>query len=154
MVDRFRRRKNRVRGNRTFGRGDTKNARGGGVRGGRGNAGKQKFWNIEMLREKDYKLKAKKKGKAIALGQLNDILDTLVEKGRVVKEKGAYIVDKKSGYTKVLSRGSTDKKIILRINAAAKTIEKILAAKGKFEFAKKGFTQEENLEFDEEEDEE
>ncbi|MFA5764312.1 MAG: uL15 family ribosomal protein [archaeon] len=153
MVERTRRKKNKVRGERTHGQGDTKNNRGAGCRGGRGRAGadKGKFASLGRLDARKYKLKAAIKGKIISLANLDIIIDRLVAKGKVVKEKDSYIIDSDSGYEKILSQGNTDKKLIVRINATDKAIEKIKKAKGKFEFNKKNLVDAEP-EFDDDED--
>jgi large subunit ribosomal protein L15 len=161
MVERTRRKKNKVRGERTHGQGDTKNNRGAGNRGGRGRAGacKGKFASLGRLDPRKYKLKANPKGRVISLANLDIIIDRLVEKGKVVKEKDSYIIDSDCGYAKILSQGNTDKKLIVRINATEKAIEKIKKAKGKFEFNKKNLenTQtdfdDEDFEVDEEKEE-
>jgi ribosomal protein L15 len=152
MVERRRRKKNKVRGERTHSKGDTKNNRGGGCRGGRGRAGatKGKFASLGRLDPRKYRLKPSNKGKSISVGDLNAKLDVLVEKGKVIKEKDAYIVSKKSGFEKILGQGNINKKVILRINATKQAITKITEAKGKFEFAKKGHEEkEESIEFEE-----
>jgi len=159
MTERKRRKKNRVRGERTHGKGDTKNNRGGGCRGGRGNAGadKGKFASIGRLTPIEYRLKPNKHGIAITLGDLDSKLDLLVRREKVTMEGKKYVVDEKSGYEKVLSQGQTTKVIILKLNASKKAIEKIEKAGGTFEFAKKGqeatpTKQEEKLEFEENEE--
>ncbi len=150
MQERKRRKKNKVRGERTHGKGDTKNSRGAGCRGGRGRAGanKGKFASIGRLDPRKYRLKARTKGKAISLGQLNTIIEKLVAKGKIKKEKDSYIIDSKSGFEKILSQGNTDKKLIVRINAAKNAIPKIISAKGKFEFNKKGTESDVNFDDD------
>jgi large subunit ribosomal protein L15 len=156
MTQRFRRKKNKVRGERTHSKGDTKNNRGGGSRGGRGRAGatKGKIFSIGQKDKRKYRLKAATKGKSVSLGYLNEKVDDLVAKGKITKEKDSYIVDKTSGYEKVLGQGNINKKLILRINASKSAIEKIKAAKGKFEFDKKGFDAEDDVDFEEDEDSE
>jgi large subunit ribosomal protein L15 len=141
MVERKRRKKNKLRGQRTMGAGNTKNRRGAGSRGGRGKSGanKHNFHSIGRVKPALYRLGAEKKGKEITLSRLDLILDDLVSTGRVAKEGDKYIVTKKSGYAKVLSQGEATHKIVLKINASKKTIDKIKKAGGKFEFAKKGF---------------
>lgn len=150
MVERKRRKKNKVRGERTHSKGDTKNNRGGGSRGGRGRAGanKGKLFSIGQKDERKYRLKANKKGKSISIGTLNSIVESLVQKGKVMKEKDAFIVDENSGYQKILSQGNITKKIILKIDATKNAIKKIKDAGGKFDFAKK--EQSDDIEFDEE----
>ena len=138
MVERQRRKKNKVRGERTHGKGDTKNNRGAGCRGGRGRAGanKGKFASIGRLDPRKYRLKAKDKGKAISIGQLDAKLELLVTKGKVLMEKDAYIIDNKSGFEKLLGQGSTNKKLIVKIKASKTAVEKIKASKGKYEAGK------------------
>lgn len=144
MVERKRRKKNKLRGQRTMGAGGTKNRRGAGSRGGRGKAGhrKHKIATFMPLKEKKYRLKAGVKVKEITLQNLDKILETLVTKGKVTKEGSKYIVDKKSGYGKVLSQGNTEKEIVLKINASIGAVKKIIAAGGTFEYEKKGFEKE------------
>jgi len=156
MVERKRRKKNKLRGQRTMGAGNTKNRRGAGSRGGRGKSGanKHNFHSIGRLKPTLYRLKAEKKGKEITLGRLNETLDILVSKGKVAKEGDKYIITKKSGYAKVLSQGEATHKIVLKINASKKTIEKIKKAGGKFEFKKEGFKSDETVFSGDENDEE
>ncbi len=151
MGDRKRRKKNKQRGERTHGQGDTKNNRGAGCRGGRGKAGgsKGKFASIGRFLERKHRLKARTKGQCISLGDLDQKIDSLVEKGRVIKEKDTYVIETMSGYETILGQGNTDKKLIVRINASKKAIEKIKKAKGRFEYNKKGIEQEEEIEDDE-----
>ena len=141
MGDRKRRKKNKLRGQRTMGAGGTKNRRGAGCRGGRGNAGanKHKFHSIGRVKPRKFRLKAGFKGREINLGDLSARIDILVAKGKAKKEGDKYIVDKTSGYAKVLGEGETDKKIVLKINASEKAIKKILEKGGKFDYVKKGF---------------
>lgn len=155
MTERKRKKKNRVRGESTHGKGDTKNNRGAGCRGGRGNAGgdKGKFASIGRLAPIEYKLKPNTHGEAITLGDLDSKLDLLVKKGKVSMEGKKYVVAYGCGYEKILSQGQTTKAIILKINASKKAIEKIEKAGGTFEFAKKGHepteVADEDLEFEE-----
>lgn len=144
MTDRKRRKKNKLRGQRTMGAGNTKNRRGAGSRGGRGAAGhrKHKIATYNPLRMKKYRLKKQEKLREITLGAFDKILDALVTKGKVTKEDNKYIVDKKSGYGKILSQGNTDKEIVLKINATIGAVKKIVAAGGSFEYKKVGFEKE------------
>jgi len=151
MTERKRRKKNRVRGERTHSKGDTKNNRGAGCRGGRGRAGatKGKFASIGRLDPRKYRLKPNTHGQAITLGDFDTKLDKLVEKDKVVMEGKKYVVTSNSGYEKILSQGETTKAIILKINASKKAIVKIEAAGGTFDFPKKGMkkeTKEESIE--------
>jgi large subunit ribosomal protein L15 len=154
MTDRKRRKKNKLRGQRTMGAGNTKNRRGAGSRGGRGKAGtnKHRFASIGIFKPVKYRLKSEAKGKEINLGQLDSILSDLVAKGLVTKEGDKFVVTKKSGYAKVLSQGETSHKIILKINASKEAIKKILSKGGKFDFAKKGYKPEEVVSGDEDDE--
>jgi large subunit ribosomal protein L15 len=143
MVVRRRRKKNKLRGQRTMGAGSTKNRRGAGSRGGRGKAGSRKHKIATFgVKTKKYRQKANAHLKSVNLGEFSKMLDTLVTKGRVTKEGTKYIVTEKSGYGKILSRGNTDKEIVLRINASIDAIKKIVAAGGAFEYKKTGFEKE------------
>jgi ribosomal protein L15 len=135
MIERKRRKKNKVRGERTHSKGDTKNNRGGGCRGGRGRAGsnKGKFASLGRLDPRKFRLKPKTKGQNISLGNLNDQLEKLVEIRKVVKEQEYYVIDNKSGFEKILSQGIINKKLFVKINASKKAIEKIKTAGGKVE---------------------
>lgn len=158
MTDRKRRKKNKLRGQRTMGAGNTKNRRGAGGRGGRGKAGtnKHKFHSAGRLKPTLYRQKTVSiKGKSVKLGYLDSKLDELVEKGKIIKQDGKYVVDKKSGFSKVLTSGEVKHKMILKINATSGAIKKIIQAGGKFEFTKKGLKVEEEIKFSgDEEDEE
>ncbi len=141
-----------------MGAGNTKNRRGAGGRGGRGKAGtnKHRFHSAGRLKPALYRQKTMSiKGKTVKLGYLDSKLDELVERGKITKQEGKYIIDKKCGYSKVLTSGEVTHKIILKINATSGAIKKIIAAGGKFEFAKKGLKVEEEIKFSgDEEDEE
>ncbi len=127
MGERKRRKKNSLRGQRSHGKGDTKNHRGAGSRGGRGNAGANKHkWNsLNRFKERKIILKAKKKEEIISIEKLDITAETYS------KEKGYYIVTPKKGAMKVVGQGSTDKKFDLRIPATKTASEKIIAAGGK-----------------------
>ena len=133
-----------------MGAGNTKNRRGAGGRGGRGKAGtnKHRFHSAGRLKPTLYRQKILSvKGKAIKLGELNAKLDALVAKGLVTKENDKYVVTKKSKFAKVLTQGEVTHKIILKINASSGAVKKIIAAGGKFDYAKKGVKVEEEIKF-------
>lgn len=140
-----------------MGAGNTKNRRGAGGRGGRGKAGtnKHRFHTAGRLKPTLYRQKIMSiKGKAIKLGELNAKLDEFVAKGLVTKENDKYIVTKKSKFAKVLTQGEATHKIVLKINATVGAVKKIIAAGGKFEFAKKGAKVEEEIKFSGDEEDE
>ena len=133
MVVRKPKKKNKLRGKRTHGKGNTKNKRGAGSRGGRGRAGSMKHKRMLFLKEeKKKRLKPKKKGKAINLNELNMLVKRLEKKGKVVLDNGLITVDGKSlGFEKVLSRGDITKKIkLVNAKASAKARDKITKAGG------------------------
>ena len=138
MVERRRKKKNRLRGHRTHGKGDTKNKRGAGSRGGRGRAGshKHKFnlYSGSFGKEKKT-IKATKVVIAVNLEEFVQELPKLVEEKIVEKQANAFIVDgKKLDFDKILSRGSLKEKLVVtNLKTSAKAKEKILAAGGKVE---------------------
>jgi large subunit ribosomal protein L15 len=150
MVERQRRKKNKVRGERTHSKGGTKNNRGAGTRGGRGNAGsnKQKFHTLNRVKPIKYRLKPKTEKIAVSLGTLDSIIERLVEKGKVKEEKGMFVIDENSGYEKILSQGKITKKLLVKINTSKEAAEKIITAGGKIDFKK---TNDEDFEVDESE---
>ncbi|MDO8633952.1 MAG: uL15m family ribosomal protein [archaeon] len=138
MIDRKRKRKNKLRGKRTFGSGDTKNRRGAGSRGGKGKAGskKHKFSIYYVFAGKILRrLKAKPKGKIVNVEYLNQKLEQLAKEKKIGQENGLFVVDaKKLGFYKILGRGIITRKMLVR-NAlvSRKAKEKIEAAGGKIE---------------------
>ncbi|MCD6478404.1 MAG: uL15 family ribosomal protein [Candidatus Diapherotrites archaeon] len=133
MVVRKRKKKNKLRGKRTHGKGNTKNKRGAGSRGGRGRAGSARHKRMLFLgEEKKKKLKPKKKPDAINLKELERLLDRLESEKRLVLENGLIVVDgKKLGFGKVLSRGNIKRGIkLINAKASEKALEKIINAGG------------------------
>lgn len=131
----------RFKGSRTHGRGK-KAGRGAGMRGGRGNAGLHKHRFMYLLKnDRDH---FGRKGfkrhrtivrdlKIINLRTLQNILPVMV-KEKAAKLKGdVYIVDLgRAGYDKLLSKGSVDRKLFVKVGSATKnSIEKIEKAGGK-----------------------
>jgi large subunit ribosomal protein L15 len=155
MVERKRRKKNKVRGERTHSKGGTKNVRGAGNRGGRGNAGanKQKFHSINRVKPRKYRLKPKTRVNAISLGNLDAIIEKLIAKGKVSQEKDFILIDSKSGYSKILSQGNTSQKLLVKINVSKEAAKKIKDAGGKVEFKKKDSEEFDDEDFEVEESE-
>lgn len=137
MVVRKRRRKNKYRGNRVHGKGDTKHKRGKGSKGGKGRAGshKHRFTKWYMDFGHRVKLKTKKTLNAINIADLMQLLPRFLAEKKVEKEKDAFVVDgKKIGYDKILGKGIIKEKIIVRnMKVSENTAEKILKAGGKVE---------------------
>ncbi|MFH1240530.1 MAG: uL15 family ribosomal protein [Candidatus Diapherotrites archaeon] len=154
MVVRKRRKKNTLRGNRVHGKGDTKNKRGAGCRGGRGRAGshKHKFTKYWKTFGKFGKLKVKKTLIGINLSDLVEKLPKLVLTKKVEQEKGAYIIDgKKLKFDKILGRGKLNEQLIVKnLEVTKKAAEIIKKAGGKIEKLKEEITDKDVEEQDEE----
>lgn len=133
MIPRKRKKKEKLRGNRTHGKGNTKNKRGGGSRGGCGRAGSRKH-KFMLFRNEEAKkgLKPKKKPKAISLAELEKILAKLELENKLSIEDGFIIVDgKKLGFGKILSNGEIKRKIkLINAKASARARDKIVAVGG------------------------
>ena len=153
MVVRKRRKKHKLRGNRTHGQGNTKNNRGAGCRGGRGRAGshKHKFTKYWMTFGQKRKLKAKNIAPPIKLDYLEEQLEKWVAKGLAEKKGSEYFVDgEKIGYSKVLGTGTINSKVIVsNMSASAAAMKKIVAAGGRVE----GSEEEEEFDADLEDEE-
>ena len=137
MTVRKRRKKNKLRGQRTHGKGDTKNKRGSGSRGGIGRAGshKHKYSKYYMVfgTEKK-KIKGKPRLLTVNLDDLARLIPSWEKENKVERKGKAIILDgKKIGIGKILGRGSIEFPVFLKnIKASAKTVEKIEKAQGKF----------------------
>ncbi len=133
-MERKRKKKDKQRGMRTHGKGNTKNSRGAGTRGGRGKAGSHKHKYSKYYKEFGGKkaMKPKKKPKALNLSELETELPGLLEKKKAVEKGGKVFLDgKTAGIGKILSRGSIKYKLSLKnIKASEKAAEKIIAAGG------------------------
>ncbi len=145
MVVRKRRKKNTLRGNRVHGKGDTKNKRGAGCRGGRGRAGshKHKFTKYWKTFGKYGTLKVKKTLIGINISDLVEKLPKLVSAKKIEQEKGAYIIDgKKLKFDKILGRGKlTEQLIIKNLEVSQKAAEIIENAGGTIEKPKEKLTE-------------
>ena len=115
----------RLRGTRTHGHGNTKNARGSGCTGGKGRGGstKHKFTKYYVDFGKRVFLKPKAKLKTITLEALS---------GMILDKKEINL--KELGYDKILGKGNINKPVIFK-NALATEIakEKIEKAGGKIQ---------------------
>ena len=140
MTVRKRKRKNKLRGSRTFGTGNTKHKRGSGCKGGKGRAGshKHKYSKYYDTFGVTVRLKpGKREGIEMNLQQIEQNMDKWLSGKLIEKSSDAYIIDcKKLGIRKILSRGNLAKKVILRnAQLSEKAREKILASKGIIEEA-------------------
>ena len=123
-----------MRGNRFHGKGDTKNKRGAGTKGGKGRAGshKHKFSKYYMTFGQKITLKGKPKEETINLDDLNLLLEKAVssKENKFKTEQGKIVVDGKDfDYGKILSRGELVHKVVFRnIGVSKKALDKIQAS--------------------------
>ncbi|MFH1390693.1 MAG: uL15 family ribosomal protein [Candidatus Diapherotrites archaeon] len=134
MVVRRRRKKNKLRGQRTHGGGGTKNRRGAGSRGGVGKAGshKHKFSKHYVDFGVKRTLKPRKKENTISLAYINDNIENWLANGKIKKDGSIIVIDGKAlGFGKVLGNGIIAHKIkIENANASKMAEEKIQKAGG------------------------
>ncbi|MFH1751345.1 MAG: uL15 family ribosomal protein [archaeon] len=137
MVIRKQRKKNKLRGNRTHGKGNTANKRGGGSRGGRGRAGSKKHkYNTypEKFQKKKDNLKQKKlkpkqeKITSINLIDLNYFIKKNKGKLKTIEKDGKKLIDlRKAGINKILSYGNIEFQVLISKGMASKkALEKML----------------------------
>ena len=132
------RKKNKLRGHRTHGKGNTKNKRGKGSKGGKGRAGshKHKFSKYYMTFGIKIRLKPKKiQEKAINLGDLNELLPKFLEKQQVIKKENKIFIDSQNfPYNKILGKGTTTTAMEIKgISVTENAKKKIEAAGGRIE---------------------
>lgn len=132
----------RFRGrSRTHGRGK-KAGRGKGKRGGKGNAGLKKHHFISIAKYDKYHFGVHgftrhrsliKEPNIINIATLNNTLDNLIKNGSAkCKGKITHVDLSKEGFDKLLSKGSVEHKMHIKIKAAtARAVEKIEGAGGK-----------------------
>src|SRR2546428_2541607 len=100
MVVRKEKKFRKFRGQRSYGYGSHKKHRGGGSRGGRGNAGLHKHkWSFTVKYAKDhfgkigFRTPGRTKIKAINLEEIERISDKLIEQKKAVKEGNMVKID-------------------------------------------------------------
>ncbi len=130
------------RGSKTHGWGSMKKHRGAGNRGGRGRAGsgkradqkKPSFWKSKEWKYGIYGFKTPKsrKERTINVGHLNNILETLLQKGIAEKKQDSIFVDlSKLKIDKLLGAGTINKKVIIKVKSfTEKAKQKIEQAGG------------------------
>jgi len=131
----------KFRGKRTFGGGTHKNRRGGGSRGGRGNAGTCKHHFVRALqRGLTYGKHGFKrplsavKGKVIVnVGEIDEAIEQLVIEGFAEKKGDTFHIDLESiGIEKVLGSGKVTKPLFITASEFSSTAkQKIDEANGK-----------------------
>lgn len=138
MTLRKRRKKNRLRGERTHGHGNTKNARGAGTRGGRGKAGSHKHRYSKFFAQfgkEEKQLWTHDKKNTLNLDQIAQALPEWIREKKAVEQNNRVTIDAPTcGFQKILSRGTPSGAWIIRgATASAKAAEKIKAAGGSVE---------------------
>lgn len=132
----------KFRGSRTCGYGNTQKHRGAGSRGGRGMAGSKKHkWSFvskympEHFGRVGFKrpLKVLRDENKINIGELNENLGKLVEKGIIELKNKKYIINlKQIGYEKLLGSGNVTNAMEITVEKSSKSaIEKVENAGGK-----------------------
>lgn len=134
MVVKRRRKKNKLRGQRTHGGGGTKNRRGAGSRGGVGKAGshKHKFSKYYLDFGVKRTLKAKRRPITINVEEIQERVEEWLASGKVQNENGIIIINGKNiGFGKVLGRGNITTKVKIENASVTKKAEaKITQAGG------------------------
>jgi large subunit ribosomal protein L15 len=131
----------KFRGKRTFGGGTHKNRRGGGTRGGRGNAGTCKHHFVRSLqRGLTYGKHGFKRPQSIIrdkvivnIGEIDESIDQLVNEGMAEKKGDAYHINLKNiGIEKVLGSGQVTRSLHITASEFSPSAKvKIEEAKGK-----------------------
>jgi large subunit ribosomal protein L15 len=138
----------KFRGKRTFGGGTHKNRRGGGSRGGRGNAGTCKHHFVRSMQrglsfgKHGFKrpLCMVKDKVIVNVGEIDEAIEQLVSEGIAEKKGDAYHVNLENiGIDKVLGSGKVTNPLFITATEFSPSAKaKIDEAKGKtIEFAKK-----------------
>ena len=141
MVVRRRKKSRRLRGSRTHGWGSIGQHRKSGSRGGVGAVGYCKHkWTWAVKYYPDWYGKhgftrapvIRTKVRAINVGRLNEILDTLIMRGEISQTDGYYEIDLSSmGINKLLGGGSIDKRVKVKVAyATEEAVRKIKDAGG------------------------
>ncbi|MCX8166619.1 MAG: uL15 family ribosomal protein [Candidatus Micrarchaeota archaeon] len=134
MVVRRRKKKIKLRGNRTHGKGNTKNKRGKGSSGGKGNAGylETKWtWTVkydpERFGKHGFHSIHKKKKSVITLRDIN----AMIENNRIEKKDNNYYLEFDG---KVLATGELNYPVIIKARSFSEGVkEKVEKAKGSIE---------------------
>ena len=135
MTDRKRRKSNKQRGERTHGKGDTKNKRGAGNRGGRGRAGSHKhkysMYYGQFGQEKK-QIIGKPKAPTLNVEDLESYIPKWEQEQKVKKEGNLMVLDGTLiGVAKITGRGTIAIPVSLKnLSASKKAQEKIIAAGG------------------------
>ncbi len=131
----------KFRGKRTFGGGTHKNRRGGGSRGGRGNAGTCKHHFVRsMQRGLSFGKHGFKRPSSIVkdkvivnIGEIDESIDQLITEGMAEKKGDAYHINLENiGIEKVLGSGQVTRPLFIKASEFSPSAKaKIEEAKGK-----------------------
>ncbi len=131
----------KFRGKRTFGGGTHKNRRGGGSRGGRGNAGTCKHHFVRSMQrglsfgKHGFKrpLSTVKDKVIVNVGEIDESIDQLIKEGMAEKKGDAYHVNLENiGIEKVLGSGQVTRPLFITAGEFSPSAKaKIEEAKGK-----------------------
>jgi large subunit ribosomal protein L15 len=135
MVVKKRKKILKKRGHRTAGYGGQKKHRGGGSRGGRGNAGLHKHKIMKMLKydpehfgKTGFKRHFVRKPRSINIEELNKIVERMVEEKKLKGEIKINLVE--LGYDKLLGNGTPKYKMIVEAKSFSKNALKKLEESG------------------------
>jgi len=135
MVVRRCRKRKKYLGNRTRGAGDTKNRRGAGSKGGKGNVGrwKHKKASFQHLVGTKVTQKAKSTYSVITLFDINNYVDKLLSTGKMKADN--VVLDFKEDkflkkYDKVLGKGNINYKVVFKNVKVSKGVEEKIKGKG------------------------
>ncbi len=141
----------RIRGTRTCGGGSHKKRRGKGSKGGSGNAGAYGHHFVQSLKKGIRKGKNKSQlplrnrtakrfdqtflkslnDKAVNVGELEEMVEELIEKGKAEEGTGIYLDASQLGIQKILGKGKVTMKLTLKANEISRVArEKIESAGG------------------------
>ncbi len=140
MVRRFEKKSRYLRGWRTMSWGRVGQHRKSGSSGGRGRSGRHKHkWTWVLVYQPDYFGKhgfvqppsISKEIRAINVGELDQIVDKLVERGLAEYKDGKYYVNLlKIGYNKLLGGGKVTKPIVVETPLASRSADAKVREKG------------------------
>jgi len=140
MVVRRTKKIHKRRGQRSPGYGSQKKHRGGGSRGGRGNAGLHKHKRMTAIKympdhfgKEGFKRpqKVAKKLEIINIKQIDAMINQLLEEKKIQKEKDVIIVKlDELGYDKLLGTGKLNHKLLVEAKAFSKSAIKKLEENG------------------------
>ncbi|MEM5878170.1 MAG: uL15m family ribosomal protein [Candidatus Aenigmatarchaeota archaeon] len=136
MVVRRSKKITKKRGHRTAGYGGQKKHRGGGSKGGKGNAGLHKHKIMKMIKydpnhfgKKGFKRPFAKKPNAINIDELNKIIEKMIKEGKIKKDSIKINLDD-LGYEKLLGNGKIKYKMEIQAKSISKNAMKKLEENG------------------------